>query len=250
MSIHVDEPVPAAADVPRERFYCLTVDQYHQMGETGILGPDDRVELLEGLIYLKHPPEPTQAEAIFRLNLDQYHRMEQDGILSANDRVELLGGWLLARPPMNPPHRRATLKVRVALERVLPAGWYVDQQAPVSLPRTNSEPEPDVQVTRGETDDYHDRHPGPNDVAILVEVADTTLAIDRGFQKQLYATEGIAIYWIVNLRDRKVEVFQDPTGPADVPDYGRCQVYGPDDALPVVLDGREIARIAVRELLP
>lgn len=70
----------------------------------------------------------------------------------------------------------------------------------------NSEPEPDVAIVRGRLDDFSSRHPGPNDVSLVVEVADKTLVTDR-FKAQLYAGAGIPVYWIVNLSERAIEVF-------------------------------------------
>jgi Uma2 family endonuclease len=113
-----------------------------------------------------------------------------------------------------------------------------------------SEPEPDVAVVRGSDDDYSDHHPGPEDVPLLVEVADTSLRRDRGFKKAIYAKARIAVYWIVNLIDRRVEVYTQPTGPAAAPDYGQHQDFGETDQVPLVIEGREVARIAVSELLP
>jgi Uma2 family endonuclease len=131
---------------------------------------------------------------------------------------------------------------------VVPAGWYVDSQEPITL--ADSEPEPDVTVIRGETRDYFDRHPGPTDLALVVEVADTTLERDRPVKKRLYARAGLVIYWIINLSELLVEVYTEPSGPAEEPDYRERRDYGVDDSVPVVIEGREVGRIDVRELLP
>lgn len=250
MSTSTHSFVPAAADVPLDRFYHLNVEKYQRMGEGGIFQPDDRVELREGVVFLKHPTTDSLADRAYHFSLEQYHRMEAEGILLTKDRVELLGGWLIARPPMNPPHRRATRKVRVEVEKVLPRGWYADEQKPVSMPLTSSEPEPDLQVVRGDPDDYNDRHPGPNEIALLVEVSDSTLSEDRQFQKQLYASEGVPVYWILNLRQRCLEVFWGPSGPGETPDYRGFRSYSPVEDVPLILDGREVASITVRNLLP
>ncbi len=183
-----------------------------------------------------------------RLSVAEYHQMLQAGILTEDDPVELLEGWLVPKMTKNPPHRAATRLTRVALEAIVPAGWYVDSQEPVTT--DDSEPEPDVSVVRGQTRDYLARHPGPADIGLLVEVADESLARDRGVKKRSYARARVANYRIVNLIDRHVEVHTDPTGPADVPDYRQRHVYHENEHVPVVLDGEEIGRIAVRDLLP
>ena len=110
--------------------------------------------------------------------------------------------------------------------------------------------EPDVAVVRGTEDQYADHHPGARDLGLLVEVSDTTLARDRGSKKQLYAADGVPVYWIVNLLENQVEVYTDPTGPGQQVDYGRRQDYGLSDDVPVLIDGREVGHIAVRDLLP
>jgi Uma2 family endonuclease len=189
------------------------------------------------------------SEPIWRLNVDQYHEMIRRGILTDDDPVELLDGWLVYKMPKNPPHRVATRSTRKALEQVVPAGWYVDSQEPITLGE-RSEPEPDGMVVRGESNQYLERHPGPEDVALIAEVADATLARDRGSKKRLYARANVPVYWIINLFDRQIEVYTDPTGLAEQPDYRQRQDYGPSDSVPVVIAGQEVGRIPVRDLLP
>jgi Uma2 family endonuclease len=187
-------------------------------------------------------------DLIWRLRVDQYHAMIRTGILTDDDPVELLDGWLVSKMPKNPPHRVVTRLIRQALESLVPAGWYVDTQEPITT--ADSEPEPDVVVVRGETRQYLDRHPEPEDVALVVEVADTTLQRDRTSKKRLYARAGIAVYWIVNLPERRYEVYSDPSGPVRRPDYRQHQDYGMSDTIPVVIEGVEVGRLAVHELLP
>jgi Uma2 family endonuclease len=111
-------------------------------------------------------------------------------------------------------------------------------------------PEPDVAVIRGERRDYLERRPAAADIGLVVEVADTSLEQDRGLKKRVYAEARIVIYWIVNLIDRQIEVYTDPTGPADEPDYRQRRDYGPADEIPIMLDANEAGRLPVRELLP
>ena len=111
-------------------------------------------------------------------------------------------------------------------------------------------PEPDVTVVRGTTRDYKGRSPAARDVALVVEVSDSSLAVDSGEVKAAYAREAIPIYWIGNLPKQRIEVYTEPSGPAAAPSYRDHRSYGPDDEVPVVLDGREVGRIAVRDVLP
>ena len=85
---------------------------------------------------------------------------------------------------------------------------------------------------------------------MVIEVSDTTLQRDRILKKRLYARAGIPVYVIINLPKRRVELYTDPTGPADEPDYQQHCDYGPTQAWPLLLDGQEIGVLAVRDLLP
>ena len=187
-------------------------------------------------------------DLILRLRIDQYHGMIQSGILTDDDFVELLEGWLVFKMSKNPPHRATTRLVRTALENILPPGWYVDSQEPITL--SNSEPEPDIVVVRGDTRQYLDRHPGAEDIAMVIEVSDTTLQRDRTIKKRIYARAGIAIYWIVNLVEEQVEVYSQPIVDVEQPDYSQRLDFGRSAVIPIMIAGREICAIAVNSLLP
>lgn len=189
------------------------------------------------------PPEPVLA-----LTVEQYHEMIRAGVLLDGDPIELLEGWLVRKMTKHPPHRVATRKTRIGLENVVPAGWSVDTQETITT--SDSEPEPDVSVVRGDTAELLDRHPGPDEVGLLVEVADASLERDRGWKKRIYAAARIPIYWIVNLIDHQVEVFTQPTGSGEQADYASQRVFQPSGTIPVVLDGEEVGEIAVNDLLP
>lgn len=183
-----------------------------------------------------------------RLSVEQYHQMIEAGILTADDKVELLEGWLVSKMAKKPPHSAATTLTRDALIALLPAGWYVPSQEPVTF--ADSEPEPDLMIVRGAARDYLDRHPSPQDVVLVIEVADTTLARDRKLKKRIYARAGIPIYWIVNLRARRVEVYSAPTADEVSASYQNQHYYGVADELPVLIEGCEIGRIKAGDLLP
>jgi Uma2 family endonuclease len=192
------------------------------------------------------PTVPT--EPIWRLTVNQYHAMIRAGILTAEHSVELLRGWLVPKMPKNPLHRAATRLLQRALEGLVPIGWYVDTQEPITT--ADSEPEPDAVVVRGETRQYLDRHPGPQDLALVVEVADTTLQRDRTSKKRLYAQAQIPVYWIVNLIDRQVEVYTLPLAPGEPGDYESHHDYSANDEVPLVIDGKDVGRVVVRDVLP
>jgi Uma2 family endonuclease len=183
-----------------------------------------------------------------QITVEKYRAMIDAGILTEDDPVELLDGYLVEKTAKTPPHRVATGSTRKALEQIVPAEWYLDTHAPITT--MESEPEPDVTVVRGGSDDFSQRHPGPDDVGLLVEVSEATLAHDRGPKKRIYARAKIAVYWIVNLVDRQIEVHADPTGPAEQPEYRQKQIYKPGESIPVVLGGNEIGTLEVTALLP
>jgi Uma2 family endonuclease len=187
-------------------------------------------------------------DLILRLSIEQYHAIIQAGILTSDDSVELLEGWLVFKMPKNPPHRATTRLVRTALENILPAGWYVDSQEPITL--SNSEPEPDIVVVRGDTRQYLDRHPGAEDIALIIEVSDTTLQRDLTVKKRIYARAGISIYWIVNLVEEQVEVYSQPLVEVEQPDYSQRLDFGLSAVIPIIIEGIEIGAIAVDALLP
>jgi Uma2 family endonuclease len=178
----------------------------------------------------------------------EYHQLIQIGLLTEDDHVELLEGWIVHKMARNPPHDTSLRRTQNQIERLLPIGWDWRMQFAITTP--DSEPEPDLAIVRGDVDTYAKRHPGPQDIGTLIEVADSTLSLDRGDKARLYARAGIVIYWIVNLVDRQVEVYTEPTGPTATPQYRQRQDYTVADAVPFILDGQQVALIPVQDLLP
>lgn len=184
-----------------------------------------------------------------RLTVDRYYRMITASVFTEKDPVFLWKGRLVEKMTKNPPHTIALTELYRLMTLLVPGGWYVAQEQPMVI-ADDGVPEPDLTVVRGATRNYKGRAPTAQDVALVVEVADSSLAIDFGEVLETYARESIPIYWIVNLPRRRIEVYTDPSGPADGPSYRDHRSYGPDDEVPVVLDGREVGRIAVRDVLP
>ena len=114
----------------------------------------------------------------------------------------------------------------------------------------DSQPEPDLAIVRGTPRTYLSRHPYATDVGFLIEVADTSLLRDQRDKTRIYARAGIVCYWIVNLVDRQVEVYSQPTGPIASPSFQSTQVHLPGDDVPLVLDGQTVGKVAVTDLLP
>ena len=181
---------------------------------------------------------------VWKFSVERYHAMIEHGILGPDDRLELLEGLLVEKISKNPPHCIANVRVRRALEAIVRAGWDVAEQRPITLAR--SEPEPDVAVIRGDAEDYASRHPGGSDIAMVIEISDASLERDRAWKKKIYAAAGIPCYWILNLVHRRLEAYREPQNG----EYRRMEIYLPDDAVPVLLDGAEIGTIPVSTLLP
>lgn len=181
---------------------------------------------------------------VWKFSVKQYHEMINAGILGEDDPVELLEGVLVTKMAKNPQHSLVTNLLREALARLISQGWYVNTQEPITF--ADSEPEPDVAVIQGALRQYADRHPGAEETALVIEVADSSLSRDRGQKKRIYARAGIPVYWIVNLIERKIEVYSEPSEL----DYQRRQDFESDEEITVVIEGRELGRIAVSELLP
>ena len=146
----------------------------------------------------------------------EYERLIDLGVFGPQDRLELLGGQLVVAEPQGTDHYSAILRATRVLQAAFGAGWLVRPQGPVALD-DESEPEPDVAVVSGDIDDYRLAHPARPVLAI--EVAVSSLALDRSHKASLYARAGVADYWIINLVDRVVEVHRDPAPAAQAP-YG------------------------------
>jgi Uma2 family endonuclease len=190
-----------------------------------------------------------QGSSLYRLSVEQYHCMAREKILTEDDNVELLNGQLVCRMTKRQPHNISSGRLNDALTRIVPAGCYVGREEPVTA-SDDSEPEPDLMIVRGDRDDYPEDPPRAGDVALVIEVADASLDRDVGTKKPLYARSAIPTYWLVNLPARRIEVYTDPTGPDPNPDYRRREEFGTEAEVPVVIEGREVGRLAVRELLP
>lgn len=153
------------------------------------------------------------------LTVDQYHEMIRQGILVEGSPIELIDGLLVRKDRRDNGGSILTVGIRhantiIALTEILMSvldrsTCHVRSQQPITLDRTN-EPEPDLSVATGKITDYARQHPGPDDVLLVVEVADSSLSFDRGEKLRKYASAGIPTYWIVNLNNDTVEVYTQP----------------------------------------
>ncbi len=183
-----------------------------------------------------------------RFSVARYQRMIEAGILTPDDKVELLENYVVLKMPRNPPHDSTIQRMLRPLMRPLPAAWDIRIQSSIAL--ADSQPEPDFALVRGSAANYENRHPGPADVGLVIEVANSSLLRDQRDKTRIYARAGIPYYWIINLVDRRVEVYTQPSSSAAIPAYQSFQTYQPGDDLPLVLDGATVGTVPVAELLP
>lgn len=196
-----------------------------------------------------------EAPRLVPLTVEQYHVMLEKGILRDGDRIELVEGLLVrknraAAGEDDKTHgtRHAFVLTRlVRLERALDQfGCHLLVQLPVTLSPVN-EPEPDLAIVKGSPESFADRHPGPGDVLVLVEVADSSLGYDRGAKLRVYASAGVPLYLIVNIPDQQIERYEEP-----VPDqgrYGRRTNYRTGETLSLPLAAGWMLPLAVDEVL-
>ena len=137
----------------------------------------------------------------------EYDELIKSGFFVEDEPMELLGGQLIVAEPKGSPHSTAVALAVEALRAAFGSGWLVRVQDPIALD-AESEPEPDVAVVPGRALDYLAEHPACP--ALVVEVAESSLAFDRGHKGSLYARAGLADYWIVNLVDEVFEVYRGP----------------------------------------
>ena len=170
-----------------------------------------------------------------------YEDMIGAGILREDEHIELIGGRIVTMSPEGPAHAGAIDLCAEVLRRVFAADHTVRVQHPLAID-PDDEPEPDVAVVRGSPRDHLSEH--PHEAVLVVEVAESSFAYDRGDKALLYARVGFLDYWMFDLVDRRVEVHRDPT-PAGY--RSRVSLAAGDEVAPLAAPAE---RIAVGALLP
>lgn len=184
------------------------------------------------------------------VSVQEYHRMAEAGVFGSAPRLELLEGVIVEAMTKNPPHNLATDLLQYLLVERLPAGYFATMGTSLTIAAADSEPEPDGMVLRGRPRDYAGRRRRPEDVALVVEVADASYEDDRRVKARIYAGAGVPIYWIVDLNRRRMEILTLPRGTGGAACYGVERVLEAGQEAELVLDGSPVARFQVAELLP
>ena len=158
-------------------------------------------------------------------------------------RAMLIEGEIWEEGMMNPPHATGIQKASRWLHRAFPTGFDIRGQMPLDL-GAETMPLPDLVVVRGSTDDYSRRHPIAGDVALIIEVADTSLKFDTTTKVEYYALAGIPEYWVVDTVNRVLIVHRNPVGPA----YQSKQTLAPSDSIAAASAPNSV--VSIGDLLP
>jgi Uma2 family endonuclease len=152
-------------------------------------------------------------------NVTEYYRMAEAGVLTESDHVELIEGEIIEMSPIGSRHAACVRRLGSLSTHLLAQIVIVSIQNPVRL-NPYSEPEPDIALLRLKDDFYAQAHPTPEDVLLVIEVADTSVEYDRGIKMPLYAEAGMAEAWLVNLPKDIIEVYTEPINGS----YQKCQI--------------------------
>jgi len=181
-------------------------------------------------------------QAQHRFTVADYYRMAATGVLKPDARVELMDGRIIDMSPIGPFHGGSVNRLIRLFSKLSQGRWLVSVQNPVHLDEY-SEPQPDLMLLKPVEDDYTSRHPRPEDVLLVIEVADASLDFDREEKLPAYGRAGIAEVWILNLRAKALEVYREP----HFSGYGsNVTLRGGDTAFPLAFPD---AAVRVAELL-
>jgi Uma2 family endonuclease len=194
---------------------------------------------------LTAPPRTTPKT--YRFSVEEFDRMINAGVFTGETRIELIEGQVIPKSIPNPPHDNCVDLLSEQILALIPTGWRVRIQSGITL--SGSVPSPDVCIAAGPRHTYATRRPEPTDIALLVEVADSTLDYDRTTKAEMYARDGIVEYWIVNIPTRQIEVYTQPSGPSASPTYAQTQVYAAGSWVPLTINGVAVGTIAVNDVI-
>lgn len=142
-------------------------------------------------------------------NVTEFYRMAAAGVFTENDRVELIEGEILEMSPIGSRHAACVDRLTELFGQRVGSRAIVRVQNPIRL-NDYSEPLPDISLLKRRADFYANSHPTPEDVLLVVEVADTSVDYDRNIKLQVYAQAEIPEVWLVNLSKNIVEVYTRP----------------------------------------
>ena len=151
-----------------------------------------------------------ESQTLKQWSVSTYHRMSELGILASDERTELIAGHITVMAAKGTPHVTALRLLATQFDAYLSnLPFFASTQDPIHIDEF-SEPEPDLAIVRGSVLDYADHHPTPEEIVLLVEVADSTLKQDTEVKDKLYAGAGIAEYWVQDLKRDRLHIFRQP----------------------------------------
>jgi len=180
-----------------------------------------------------------------RFTVGEYHQLSQAGILSENKRVELIEGEIIEMVPIGSKHAACVNRLNQLFFNKAGQQTVVSVQNPIRLDK-HSEPQPDLALLKPCPDFYADEHPGPQDVLLVVEVAETSQEYDREVKLPLYARAGIPEVWLVDLKEEVVVSYREPGKET----YGEVQQYEGETEKKLTLSSIEKLEIKMEEILP
>ena len=205
--------------------------------------------------YLLEQADLAHVPPLFRMTVDQYHQLIEHGILPDGAPFELLDGVIVYKDrsqqgmaPMTHGTRHSSTLVRLqrCLERLSDDTWHIRVQLPITLNDSN-EPEPDISIVLGAPERYEQHHPTPSDIAVVIEIADSSLSTDRKVKQEIYAANGIPTYWLVNLPANQLEVYTRPE--SLTPGYQELHTFHLLDEVPLLLDAARHWTIPISKFL-
>lgn len=185
----------------------------------------------------RHIPAPADTRGRYAFTVRDYHQLVEAGHFTRADRIELINGELTLMPPIGPEHSYHTRRITNVLPDELPPGVLLQMNEPITIP-DHSEPQPDAAIVKARADGYRKAHPGPKDVLLIIEVADSSVEFDMQVKSRLYARAGIPEYWVVDVKECCVHVHTNPAQRG----YKTIQVHAKGDAI----KSRAVSGLAVK----
>lgn len=175
------------------------------------------------------------------INVEEYSKMAEVGILRADDHVELIQGEIIKMSPIGSKHAAIVKKLASILNGLFKDSFVIGIQDPIILDDTN-EPEPDISLLTYRSDFYVDSHPKAKDIVAIIEVAGSSLKYDQSVKIPLYAAFNIPLYWIIDIENNRIEVYQNPSGS----NYLDKSSYHGDQLIPLLEHELTVKDILIR----
>ena len=189
-------------------------------------------------------PTPIQDQSddlLWRMSVETYHQMIEAGAFGEDEAIELIHGYLVKKMPKNRRYAQITQILFSLIAQLIgfDKGWFLSVQDPITL--NDSEPEPDIAIIRGTPSDYPN-HPQAADIGLVIEISDSSLEYDAGIKKQMYALNGVAQYWIVDVDGEQIEVFQKPSTAEGEATYQEHTIFKVSESIPLLLNSETIGQ--------